>query len=188
LPHKGAAAAATVAPGKAENMLLRRTLTLVGLTMVGVLLVAGPAWATYPPDGPSVGTPSSDVANGGSTTVSGSGWEPGSTVSLTVQSTPQSLGTTTVADDGTFTKDVVLPCLDAGTHTITASGTASDGTAKSSTTTITVSGSCTDPGGGTLPHTGSNVASLLTLTAGLCLVGAVLLIVANRRRASATRS
>ena len=164
--------------------MFRRTLRVAACAIVGLLLVAGPASAAYPPDAPSIGTASSSVPNGGSTTVTGSGWEPGATVSLTIASTPQSLGTVSVASDGTFSKDVTLPCLDDGTHTVTASGTGSSGAASSASTTITVTGSC-DPSGGTLPHTGSNAASLFTLAAGLVLLGAVLVIVMSRRRSAA---
>jgi len=164
--------------------MFRKVLVVAACAVTGLLVVAGPASAAYPPDAPSIGTSSSSVANGGSTTVSGTGWEPGATISLTIASTPQSLGTASVQSDGTFSKDVTLPCVDSGTHTISASGTSSSGTANTASTTITVTGSC-NPGSGTLPHTGSDAGPVLTLAAGLVLLGAVLVIVLSRRRAAA---
>jgi LPXTG-motif cell wall-anchored protein len=165
--------------------MFRKVFVVAACALTALLAVAGPAWAAaYPPDAPSIGTSSSSVANGGTTTVSGSGWEPGATISLSIASTPQSLGTAAVQSDGTFSKDVTLPCVDSGTHTISASGTSSAGTADTASTTITVTGSC-NPGSGTLPHTGSDAAPVLTLAAGLILLGAVLVIVLSRRRAAA---
>jgi LPXTG-motif cell wall-anchored protein len=164
--------------------MFRKTLIVAACALTGLLLTAGAASAAYPPDAPSIGTASSSVPNGGSTTVTGAGWEPGVTVALTIASTPQTLGTASVGSDGTFSQGVTLPCLDSGTHTISASGTGSSGAAATASTTVTVTGTC-NPNSGTLPHTGSNAASALTLAAGLVLLGAVLLIVMNRRRGSA---
>ena len=164
--------------------MFRKVLVVAACAVTGLLVAAGPASAAYPPDAPSIGTSSSSVTNGGSTTVSGSGWEPGATISLTIASTPQSLGSASVQSDGTFSKDVTLPCVDSGTHTISASGTGSSGTANTASTTITVTGSC-NPGSGTLPHTGGDAGPVLTLAAGLILLGAVLVIVLSRRRAAA---
>jgi LPXTG-motif cell wall-anchored protein len=165
--------------------MFRKTLIVAACAFAGALFMAGPAGATYPPDAPSVGTPASSVGNGASTTVSGSGWQAGSTVALTIASTPQSLGSATVQSDGTFSKDVTLPCVESGTHTITASGTGSDGTSQTATSTISVTGSCSSSGGGTLPHTGSSAAALFTVAAAVGLLGAALVIVTRRRRSAA---
>jgi LPXTG-motif cell wall-anchored protein len=164
--------------------MFRKLLIVAACAVMGLLLVGGPAFgAAYPPDVPSVATTSSTVPNGGSTTVTGAGWQPGATLALTIASTPQSLGTVMVQPDGTFSTGVTIPCLDPGTHTITASGTGSSGTAATASTMITVSGAC-DPNSVSLPRTGSDAASLVTLAAGLALLGAVLLIVMNRRRSA----
>jgi LPXTG-motif cell wall-anchored protein len=164
--------------------MFRKTLMLAACAVTGLLLVAGSAGAApYPPDAPSIGTSSSSVQNAGSTTVMGAGWQPGTTVALTIASTPQSVGTASVLSDGTFTQDVTIPCLDAGTHTISGSGTDASGAANTVSTTVTVTGTC-DPGGGTLPHTGSNTSGVVTLASGLILLGAVLVIALNRRRSA----
>jgi LPXTG-motif cell wall-anchored protein len=158
---------------------------IAALTMLALVALASPAGAQYPPDAPSVGTPSSAIANGSTTTVSGSGWLAGSTVSLTIASTPQSLGTATVADDGTFSREVTIPCVEPGDHTITASGTAANGGARSTATTISVTGACDATG--SLPRTGSDSGSLLTLVAVLLIAGAVLVVATTRRRAATSR-
>jgi LPXTG-motif cell wall-anchored protein len=164
--------------------MFRKALILAAFAVTGLLLTAGPAFAAYPPNAPSIGTSSSSVQNAGSTTVMGTGWQAGTTVALTIASTPQSIGTASVRSDGTFSQDVTIPCLNDGTHTISGSGTDAAGAANTASTTITVTGTCGDPagGGGTLPHTGSNAAGVVTLASGLILLGAVLVIAINRRR------
>ena len=166
--------------------MFRKVLIAAAFAVTGLLLVGGPAAAqeAYPPDVPSVATPSSSVANGGSTTVAGAGWQPGTTVTLTVGGVQQTLGTAPVQSDGSFSADVTLPCLDSGSHTITVTGTGASGAAATASTMITVTGSCGDPGNGSLPRTGSDIASLFTLAAGLALLGAVMVIVMNRRRSA----
>lgn len=166
--------------------MLRKMFVAAGLVVTAVLLAVSPAMATYPPSSPSVGTPSSNLTGGSSETISGSGWQPGSTIELMIASTPQSLGTATVASDGTFSAAVSIPCLEAGTHTITASGKAADGSARSVTTSVTVS-AC-GATSGVLPHTGGNTSSLLTIVAVALLVGAALVIATSRRRSSAVSS
>jgi LPXTG-motif cell wall-anchored protein len=164
--------------------MFRKALILAACAVIGLLLVGRPAGAaTYPPDAPSIGTSSSSVQNGGSTTVMGSGWQPGTTVALTIASTPQSLGSASVQSDGTFSQDVTIPCLDAGTHTISGSGTGASGAANTVNTTVTVTGTCS-PNGGTLPHTGSNASGVVVLASGLVLLGAVLVIALSRRRSA----
>jgi LPXTG-motif cell wall-anchored protein len=171
-----------------------KVVPLLALPAAAVLLLVSPAAAVYPPVVPTVGTTSSVVPDGGHTMVTGTGWQAGTTAALSVASTPQSLGSVKVRKDGTFSKNVKLPCLEAGSHTISAAGTAADGTANTASTTITVNGACdppadppADPPSGPLPHTGSDVASLLMLVAGMLTLGAVLVIATARRRANAER-
>jgi LPXTG-motif cell wall-anchored protein len=167
--------------------MFRKALILAACAVTGLLYLGGSARAaTYPPDAPTIGTSSSSIQNAGSTTVMGAGWQAGTTVALTIASTPQSLGTASVQSDGTFAQDVTIPCLDAGTHTISASGTDASGAANTVSTTVTVTGTCGAGGGsgGTLPHTGSNASGVVTLASGLILLGAVLVIALNRRRSA----
>jgi len=167
--------------------MVRKALILAACAAIGLLFMGRPAGAApYPPDAPSIGTSSSSIPNAGSTTVMGTGWQPGTTVALTIASTPQSLGGATVQGDGTFSQAVTIPCLDAGTHTISGSGTDASGAANTVSTTVTVTGTCNANGGngGTLPHTGSNSSGVITLASGLILLGAVLVIALNRRRSA----
>lgn len=159
--------------------MLRRMLLIAGLVGTA-LLIASPAMASYPPDSPTVGAGSSNVAGGASTTLTGAGWQPGSTVTFALEG--KTLGTATVAGDGTFSASVSVPCVSAGSHTITASGTGSSGSAQSVTTSVTVTACATTTG--TLPHTGSETSALLTIMSVSLLVGAVLVIAATRRRAA----
>jgi LPXTG-motif cell wall-anchored protein len=164
--------------------MFRKALIFAACAVIGLLFIGGPAGAaTYPPDAPSIGTSSSSVQNAGSTTVMGNGWQAGTTVALTIASTPQSLGNATVQSDGTFSQAVTIPCLDPGTHTISGSGTSASGAADTESTTVTVTGTC-GTSGGTLPHTGSNSSGVVTLASGLIILGAVLVIAINRRRSA----
>lgn len=125
--------------------------------------------ATVPTDAISVGsaaaTPDAQV------TMSGSGFQPGSTVRLTVYSAPVDLGTATVAADGTFSKTVTLPSgLPAGSHTLLATGLAPGGAVRYLSKALTVSASG-------LPVTGAGatgiaVAALALLGLGIALVAA----------------
>src|SRR5262249_18549389 len=129
-------------------IMVRKALVFAACAVIGLLLIGGPSGAApYPPDPPSIGPSSSSIQNAGSTTVMGTGWQPGSTVALTIASTPQSLGSATVLGDGTFSQAVTIPCLDPGTHTISGSGTAASGAANTSSTTVTVTGTCNANGG-----------------------------------------
>lgn len=64
---------------------------------------------------------------------------PGSTADLAVESTPQLLATSVVADDGTATLQFDLPAnFDVGAHTVTVTGFNTDGVALSSSYPVTV--------------------------------------------------
>lgn len=73
----------------------------------------------YPPDSPSASVSASTVSAGGSTTVSGTGWQPNSTVSCTLSPGSVSLGSATVDGNGAFSKTVTIPTgTSAGEYTI----------------------------------------------------------------------
>lgn len=115
-----------------------------------------------------------------STTVSASGFEPGTSVSVLVYSSPTLLGTTTVDQTGAFHLPVTLPGGMAGNHTFIAMGQA----AGSSTTRvlslpITVAGT-----GSALAVTG--VAAWLIVAVGIAalIAGGGLTLAGRRRRVS----
>ena len=127
---------------------------------------------------------SSDKVTAGKTmVVSGTGYQPGSTVTFLIYSEPQVL-TTVVADpSGNFTVTVTVPAgLAPGQHTLVASGTDTLGNQRFTTLTVTVSASGVATTAATLAYTGADV--LLPAIGGLAAVaiGAGLIVV--RRRAS----
>jgi 5'-nucleotidase len=151
--------------------------------------------ATGTPSGPPAGTPQAPAAVpagaisvgsatapvGGKVTISGNGFKPGTTVVLTLYSTPVDLGSVTVAADGTFTATVTLPSsVTAGSHTLLATGLASDGTVRYVVEAVTV----TAPGAaGGLPVTGVDVNRVVLIAFALLMAGMVLVAGADGRLA-----
>ena len=125
---------------------------------------------------------SSKVVAGKTMVVSGTGYQPGSTVTVLIYSSPQVL-TTVVADaSGNFTVTVTVPAgLAAGEHTLVASGVDTLGNQRFTTLAVTVSAS----GGARLAYTGTDV--LVPALGGLAavVVGAGLIVVRRRSVASA---
>ena len=114
--------------------------------------------------------------------VSGTGYLPGSTVTVLIYSSPQVL-TTVVADpSGNFTVTVTVPAgLAAGQHTLVASGVDTLGNDRFTTLAVTVSAA----GTASLAYTGADVG--LPAIGGLAAValGAGLIVVRRRAAASA---
>jgi len=97
-----------------------RTQTIQGETWVLDLIARQPNGQPAPltPDG------AIDVTAGGSVTVSGTGFAPGSVINVFLIDPAQSLGTLTVAADGTFTGSVPIPAgLPPGRYVVQANGT-----------------------------------------------------------------
>jgi 5'-nucleotidase len=135
---------------------------------------------------------SGDVAPGGSVTVTDQGWQPDSTVDLSLHSTPVALGTATTGDDGSFSKTVTIPAdTTLGVHTIEITGTDAnqqpathsvevDVVSAEGTTVTTVHTSGT---GGTLPFTGGSTLPLLFIA--VSLLGGGVAMAARRRQSQA---
>lgn len=147
--------------------------------------VAVPYSATVPtsngPLTPAAGSSNKAVA-GKTMVVSGTGYLPGSTVTVLIYSSPQVL-TTVVADpSGNFTVTVTVPAgLAAGQHTLVASGVDTLGNERFTTLAVTVSAA----GTASLAYTGADVT--LPAIGGLAAVavGAGLLVARRRSAASA---
>jgi hypothetical protein len=144
--------------------------------------------ATGAPQAPeTVPTEAVPVGSGSATpgekvTISGSGFAPGSTVVLTVHSTPVNLGTATVAADGTFTATVTLPSnLPAGSHHLLATGLAPDGSVRYVSKALTVAASGTGGGTAALPVTGTNVTRFALGAFALAMLGMVLVAATDGR-------
>jgi LPXTG-motif cell wall-anchored protein len=152
--------------------------------------------ATYPPSGPTAGSSSAAVSDGGTLTLTGQGWLPGSQVDLTLFSTPVPLGTATVAADGSFTKTVTIPSsTPPGNHTIVMSGRDANGNPATQSISITVKAAGTASGSNAAPasnartsgfaSTGAQKAASMTFVGvTLLLFGGVLVIVFRRRHAA----
>lgn len=161
----------------------------IGLTLAGVLLVllplAGAASAqSYPPADEGQQVSDTQLTPGEPFTVSGGGFAPGSDV--TVRFDAQVLGTVLVRPNGTFSGTFTTPeNASPGTHTITSTGRAPDGTQRVLRSTVQVLGAAVNRTG-TLPRTGTGLTMPLATSAGLLIgAGAVAIVATRRRRQSA---
>lgn len=140
-----------------------------------------PPPVTVPPAAPPAtggldSTAGGATATGAAITVHGGGYKPGSAVQVVVYSTPQRLGATYAAADGTFTLLVVVPAdLDRGGHTLLAAGLAADNTLRLLSAPVVVSAAAA-----ALPVTGGPVRTLAVLGAWAVLIGTVLTLLGRR--------
>jgi len=109
---------------------LSRVLAAATLLLGGSLLAATPASAqsAYPP-GSTAATLSisaTTLPQGGSVIVTGSNYKHNELVTATVFSTPQSLGTKTVSNNGTFSYSFSTANLSSGAHRVVATGATGD--------------------------------------------------------------
>ncbi|MGI8794042.1 MAG: hypothetical protein ACR2H3_12875 [Acidimicrobiales bacterium] len=143
----------------------------------------------YPPGQCQLELSRSVSQQGGQLQVSGSGYDPNSTVNLELFSTPRNLGSVTADAQGQFAATVTIP-LDAevGAHTLSATGFRNGApyqlTADLTVTAAGVTGVPTNVGGGSLPRTGAFIAGLTALGAALTGAGTVAVLAARRRRAT----
>ena len=129
------------------------------------------------------------VVQGGVLTITGTGWVPGETVRLTVQSQTIDLGTVTARTDGTLpTVTFVVPAgFEPGTHTVrevgSQAGTRTATFVVTAVNTGTPTSATTTPGG-TQVHTGgtSGHNPLVWVAFVVALVGFGLLLVRARVR------
>lgn len=164
-------------PAKKTTRLLPSVLLAL---VVSALLAPMALAAPYPLNTPTVGVSDSTVLPGQEITVSGDRWFPGSTVSLSFQSTPVRIGTATVRADGSFSTRVTIPAdATPGDHQIVARGRNRHGDPRTVATDVTILG--TVGAGGGSAFTGANVQTWMLLSVGLGLVGGILIVVTRRR-------
>ena len=134
----------------------------------------------------------------GQITVNAGYFEPGSTVTVTLQSDPVVLGTVAADASGTINVTYNLPVgVTAGAHTVIASGPRLDtGVVESvsAAITVTIPSACISPstltptttqtGGGSLPVTGSDNSIFLVVGAGLLVAGGLLVMATRKRNAA----
>ena len=136
-----------------------------------------------PSDGPAASSAAS-AAPGGSLTLTGTGFGPGTTVTGVAYSDPVVLGRATATSTGTVSLRVTIPStLPAGTHTLQLQGVDPSGDRRVLSATVQVTSSATTARGtptGGLPRTGQQTRDLL-LIAG-ALLGAGLLVEGTRQR------
>lgn len=120
------------------------------------------------------------VAAGRQQTITASGFTPGETVRGTLFSTPVDLGTVVADAQGVATFTFTLPAgLEAGPHSVTATGLTSGAT---STATFTVSAAVSAAGSPALATTGAEVGPMVGLGVLALGAGAALTVATGRRR------
>ncbi|WP_433076804.1 fibronectin type III domain-containing protein [Dactylosporangium sp. CA-052675] len=132
--------------------------------------------------------PAGTVPPGKRIVVTGHGFAPYSTVTVTVYSTPTVLTTVTADANGDFSAPVTVPAdLPAGEHAFVALGTGPDGTAHTLKLALTVRPAAATPPAtppapapGTLPVTGAALSLMLLTGLGLVLAGATVRLLARR--------
>jgi LPXTG-motif cell wall-anchored protein len=114
---------------------------------------------------------------GGRGRVRGFGFQPGTTASVWIMSTPERLGIATVASDGSFVLDVAIPSgLDGANHTIQVQGIGAQGSSRAIATGVLVATKTS------LPVTGGESGFPMALGGALLLSGAGLALTAQTRR------
>ncbi|TFD48215.1 hypothetical protein E3T46_15760 [Cryobacterium sp. Hh11] len=164
---------------------------------VAAVVIGEPVVEPVAPSSPTLtldlGLAVGDVVAGAPVTVSGAGLKAGSDYTVILRSTPVLLAGGTIDSSGAFTASAVLPTgLSAGQHTVTLTGTATDGSSLSRVAFLTVSATGTvtylsytaaDAATAALAATGFTAAPLGFAALLLLLAGAAL--VAARRRSVA---
>ncbi|MGK2950550.1 MAG: LPXTG cell wall anchor domain-containing protein [Acidimicrobiales bacterium] len=163
--------------------MLRSTLRLLALTLVGLVAVAGPAAAgeEYEPP-PGIEVDDSTPGPGDTVTISGESCAVGAEVTITLAG--EEVATATVGDDGTFSTTFDVPADAApGDYEVEVIGCGAEVLG----TTITVSGPAPTPAaGGALPETGSSDTEPLVRTGAVLLAAGAVLVFAVRRRQQAS--
>jgi hypothetical protein len=157
---------------------MRSTRTaLLAAAIAALVIFTGGTASSYTISGP-LSVSDTTVVPGQQVTVSGSGYEPGATVEVTLTSTPVLLTTTTADGGGAISATVTIPLgTDPGAHTLSATGAAPEGDTLVLSAEITVEGGSV----GAIAFTGTDAFSLGVIAVAAVAVGS-LLVFATRRR------
>jgi LPXTG-motif cell wall-anchored protein len=147
-------------------------------------IVESPAALAYPFSQGSLGVadahgPASASTQGDTLTLSGGGFAPGATVTITIESTPRLLRTVATDGSGSFQTTVVVPAdMPPGAHTLKASGASPSGGLIVLAKALQIGASDAVP----LPSTGAQISVSVVIGAGLVAVGLAVLLARRRRR------
>lgn len=162
---------------------------LVALMTAILVIVVGATYATAQTSEPvSVGTltvpgASDGVQPGELLRFSGAGFAPGASIAITMESTPVHLKSVHADASGAFSTTAAVPRgMTAGRHLLKATGADPAGGLRILSIAVTVRASQGSPtGAGTLPRTGSETMTLLSVAAGAIAAGSAILVVRRRR-------
>ncbi|MGP0030470.1 MAG: IPT/TIG domain-containing protein [Acidimicrobiales bacterium] len=155
-----------------------------GLLAIGVLVgtsLAAGAYVTAPTL--SANPNSCPAATGCTTTVTGSGWADGETVTLYF-SDPVEVGTVQTSATGTFSTSVKIPPTPAGSFTISAVGSSGDSASTPFTLTATTAATVTPTtaaAAAPLAFTGADISIMVGVAAMAIAVGGILVLSSRRR-------
>lgn len=159
---------------------------------VAILTIAAPGSTAAPyVKAPTLSVSTTSPCEGESLTVTGTDFVPGSTLQLTLQSSPTSLGSVVVNANGGFTATVKLPAGVTGTHEIVAAGPPTPRNPNRATATITirlcpVSAAAPPPSRpGPAAFTGADIAGLIALVVVLLGAGGAFVYIGRRRKSVA---
>ena len=160
---------------------------LVGLfaaLVAGLFFAVSPAGA-YPGSTPAaVSVSTTTPAPGASLAISGSGFEPGETISLVFHSTPTSLGSVTADSSGAFSTSVTIPAGASGSHEIVGTGLTSGAVATIALDVGGSSSSSSGSGSSGLSDTGVAVIGIGAVGVVLLVGGGLLMLAGKRRKVS----
>lgn len=127
------------------------------------------------------GRPVLTLDQNSTTTVTGTGFSPGSTVHMWLFSKPTYLGRIIVDSDGSFQGSIDVGTIEPGRHTLQLNGTTNRGTERSANLGVVVNQpQVPTPGPGVLPSTGTDTTPIWLIA--LTLLGLGLLATRRRRR------
>jgi LPXTG-motif cell wall-anchored protein len=169
--------------------MLKRTITAAALAAgLAVVLAAAPVAAQqYPPAVNSLTCDDTTPDPGQTISCTAQTFAAGATVTFTLASDPVVIATATSDPNGVVTTNATIPAdTPAGDHTLTAEGTAPDGSTLSLILALTVGGAGGGDDGGSLPNTGDDSSiPLAKLGLALAAVGGIITAVAAKRRKAA---
>ncbi|CAB4556352.1 MAG: hypothetical protein F2534_07385 [Actinobacteria bacterium] len=155
----------------------KQWMLVVCAALIGVLGVQHAAAGPYIVGTGSVALSDPTPQPGQTVTVTAGGFAPNSPVAIVLGPGGTTLGTTTASGTGSVSATFVVPGSEAGGRTVVLSGTAPGGEPISRSVGVDVGGVADD-----MPSSGGDAAGVLVIAVGVLCAGALMWIVAARRR------